>query len=245
MNWNVSKRDPDAGRWLDASFYGFLLRHPEALGAELPIRPRSMKEQADLFRRFGYELYVLEYDLTESLNEFKTAYEVLYRDPKELGLKKFAIVYHTDNFHVRVHKLIENVYRLLGLMVGLDQTKRPVPGDPPQREQVRKGLHSGNLDSIANRLNAFEGDQWIRHAVEARNAFVHRYREEPKEWQWSMLAPTSRVQEFEPSDDIMAKELRQLTEPRFLDDYADRKANDLSQALEVRLARSERVSNGS
>ena len=31
-------------------------------------------------------------------------------------MKKFSIVYHVDNFLVRVHKYREDVYRLLALM---------------------------------------------------------------------------------------------------------------------------------
>lgn len=227
--WSIARRDADAGRWLEVSRFGFWLRHPEALSAKLPGRPEGIEEQANLFRRFGSELYALEHDLTECLNEFKTAYEVLYRDPKDLGLKKFAIVYHTDNFHVRAHKLIENVYGLLGLVVGLDPTKRPAPGDPQLREQVR---NSAKPEAIVSRLNAFQGNSWMKQAVEERNRFVHRYREEP-EWEWSMLAPVSRTLELEHNDDIMARELRQMAEPNLLDGYADRKADDLLQTLEV------------
>lgn len=224
--------EPEARRWFEVAVFGFWLGYPKALNADSTAgRPEGLETEADSFRRLGNELYALEYDLVQCLNEFTTAYEVLYRDPEHLGLKKFAVVYHTDNFHVRVHKLRETVYRLLALVVGLDHTRRPAPGDlSHQREQVRNGLHRQQLRVIAEALRAFESNRWIKQAVEARNLFVHKFRNEPE---WPMLGPAARLHEFEADPDDLAEEIRRLTESDDLDRYAERKAEDLLQTLET------------
>lgn len=223
-NPDILLREPEAHRWLEASLYAFWRRHQNALDAEDPYRPGGLEEEADRFRRFGQELQVLEWDLTECLNEFRTAYRLLYRDKKDLALKKFSIVYHTDNFYVRVHKLIEDIYALLGLTVGLDPKRKPRAGTLSRRQQVWQVLNQPGLGTIASTLRGFENYRLVKRAVEARNMFVHLYREEPQhEWRWAMLAPVSRLQEFTEDPDEIEAELRRVSEPEHLDDYADQK----------------------
>ena len=193
-----------------------------------------METEADGFRRLGQELHVLECDLAECLNEFKQAYQVLYRQAESLTLKKFSIVYHTDNFYVRAHKLIEDVYALLALAVGIDPKKRTGPGEPSRRKQVRQALDAQKREL----LRGLERDRLIRGAVEARNMFVHLYRDEPRagsdpEWRWAMLAPVSRLRDFEGDPNEMGAELRRIAEPPHLDDYADRKTRELLETLQT------------
>src|SRR6266850_2325966 len=125
--WSVVLRQEEAGRWLDLSVNAFILRHFDAMaGTQLPVRdvlrglPDALRNELSGFIRIGQELCVLEWDLTECLNEFKTGYQLA----ENLTLKKFSVVYHTDNFNARVYKLIEDVEALLALLGGIDPERR-------------------------------------------------------------------------------------------------------------------------
>lgn len=220
--------DTEAHRWLIIATCGFLLRYPQALDAAEWRRPKGLEKAADSFRRLGYELYVLEYDLTDCINELLTAYQTLYSDPEALHKKKFAVVYHVDNFYVRVHKFIEDVYRLMARIVGLDHTQKVGPSQLSRQGQVVTALHHRKFYNIANALRAFVGETSIVEAVNARNLFVHQYRDEPE---WSMLGPENRLLEFETSDDQDGECIRRLTEADDVDRYADQKANQLIAVL--------------
>jgi hypothetical protein len=160
----VVLRQEEAGRWLDLSVNAFLLRHPEVVAATwLPVR--------------GQELCVLEWDLTMCLNEFKTGYQLA----EDLTLKKFSVVYHTDNFNARVYKLIEDVEALLALLGGVDLERRP--GKPPRRESVETSLKEDGRHSILKLIRRFRERDSIKGAVEARNQFDHL--------QWSASASRS------------------------------------------------------
>src|SRR5439155_1172857 len=82
----------------------FLLRWSEAFKTDVSMWSQGMKSKRDSFIRFGVELDVLELDLELTVDELRTAYQVLYGAPEHLARKKFAVVYHTDNFYVRTHK---------------------------------------------------------------------------------------------------------------------------------------------
>jgi hypothetical protein len=220
------KRDPDASRWILISIFGFLLRYPNvSLTAESPASPKGPKKALAEFGRYGAELRILEDDLTECVNEFQQAYERLYQDPENLELKKFAVVYHLDNFYVRVHKYVENIYRTLALVVGLDPTRRQRPGELPFRERVRNGLGMRQLAVVSESLRGFEDDKWLKGAVDARNLFVHQYREEPE---WPMLHPSDRF--LEPEDSL-ARDLRRIEQGTDLDRYAARKTDELLKTM--------------
>lgn len=221
----ILPRDSEgAERWFWISVMGFWCRHPECVTGKVP---KALESDFDTFRRYGYELQVLEHDLTEGINEFRMSCDHYYANPDDLELKKFAVVYHVDNFYVRVHKVVENVYRLLGLMVGVDPALRPAPGERSAREAVRGRLRERKLQAIIKPLGAFEESRWIKEAVRARNLFVHQYREEPG---WSRLHPRDRFQEPE---DSMARAIRRIDQATDLDRYAARKIADLSKTLEA------------
>jgi hypothetical protein len=207
---------------------GFFLRWPNALDVTNPlVAPRRLDGTMRHFRRYGHELEVLEHDLTECISEFRMACDQYYADVTRLELKKFAIVYHLDNFYVRVHKLIENVYGLLAHVAGLDPDVRRGKGEAPLRSQVRSGLVKRKFGAIAERLRRFEENRWIREAVGARNVFVHRYRDEPE---WPMLHASHRFREPE---DAMARSVRRIDQATDLDRYAARRISDLSLTLRV------------
>ena len=86
------------------------------------------------------------------------AYQTLYDAPEHVARKKFAVAYHTDNFYVRIHKLLENVYGVLALSVGLDLDAKPVPGTSSRREKLRNALALRRLTTI---------DATLRDPIEA------------------------------------------------------------------------------
>lgn len=96
QSWSVVRRDTDAERWQAVARDAFWLGSRAALDADRPGEPPGMGELSARFRRHGEELNVVEHDLTECLNEFKQAYEVLYRESSQIALKKFSIVHHDE-----------------------------------------------------------------------------------------------------------------------------------------------------
>jgi hypothetical protein len=105
---------PEAHRWQEVSFYAFLLGHlPAVAEARFPL-PDLLERKRARFERVGEELWILEWDLAGTLNEFKTGYS----SPEVSTPRKFSIVYHTENFNMRIYKLIEDVEALLALVGG-------------------------------------------------------------------------------------------------------------------------------
>ena len=233
--WSVVLRQPETNRWRELSFYAFLLKHCEALAAtRLPLGDalERFPDESGKFFRIGEELCVLEWDLTGCLFEFKGGYKLDY-GPDNLSLKKFSIVYHTDNFNLRVHKLNEDVEALLALLGGGDPKRRPRKGEPSRREFVETSLDRDSRHSILELVRRFRECPLIKAAVEARNAFVHSYRDEPdREWRWSMLVPATRIREYQSGSDPFAEALRRIVDPPHVDAYADAQADRLFETLQ-------------
>ena len=241
--WETPRSDPDAGGWIGLSLFAFWLRHPEVDGYAVPATiPEHLQGAFHIFTRYGCELEILEEDLTDCIGEFRMACEHYYVEPSLLRLKKFAVVYHVDNFYVRVHKLIENAYGLLGLLVGLDPGRVPVPGESSFKKQVRDRLDERRLKPIIGVLDSFGKNELIRKAVKGRNLFVHQFREEHE---WPMLGPEDRIrepleQEVLKEEDPLAWEVRRMEQASDLDRYAAGMADELSQTLEqIRVLRQE------
>jgi hypothetical protein len=220
--------DPEADQWYRLAQFGFWLRHPKAL-ATMPQNLPDLAGEMESFRRLGWELALLESDLAYCVHELYTAFEALYADPHVLFRKKFAVVYHIDNFYVRVHKLMDNTYQLAAKVAGFNWESRRE--DRPTRRQVKDGLNLRKLDSISRLLETFEENKWIKQAVEARNLFVHLYRDEPT---WPMLSAMDRFYEsVGGNEDPEAEQIRQIQQSPDLDRYADKKAKELQRTLSV------------
>lgn len=217
------KRQDEANLWPSIALYGLWLRHPRELSSHFPRVSPGLSAALDEFLRYGFELEILEHDLTECVNEFATTCERLYAEPEHVELKKFSSVYHVDNFHVRLHKLVENVRALLGLAAGLDPEKR-LSGGRPFRAIVHEALARHGLADVVELLRAFERDPLVAAAVDARHRFVHRYREEPA---WPMLHPKRR---YRTSDDPIADAVRTL-EGANLDRYVAKKIEEFTKIL--------------
>src|SRR5438093_10865107 len=227
--WSVVLRQPEAHRWQEVSFYAFLLAHlPAVAEAWFPL-PDLLESKRARFERVGEELWILEWDLAGTLNEFKTGYQLA----ENLNAKKFSIVYHTDNFNMRVYKFMEDVEALLALVGGRDPRRAPRKSEPSRREFVEALLGEQGLTSILHLLRRFRERSLVKAAIEDRNRFVHSYRDEPDhEWRWwQMLVPAARLRDSDNSADQLAEELRRLAEPTLVDDYADAKADVLRDTL--------------
>jgi len=138
MTITIVLPDPEADRWYKLAVFGFWLRHPEALEAMPPNLPEGLAGKQASFRRLGWELALLESDLAYCVHELYTAFEALYADPHVLFRKKFAVVYHIDNFYVRVQKLIDNLYRLAAMVANIE----PKPRDANFRTQLKNALRA-------------------------------------------------------------------------------------------------------
>lgn len=229
--WSIVLLQAEAERWLDVSEFAFFLCHAEELKPK-PFSSADSRKAFQRFRRLGQELHILEWDLTQCLNELKLSYEVNYRG-EHLTLKKFSIVYHTDNFHVRVHKVNESVEALLALLGRLDPKRRPRKGEPSRRERVEQVLEQDNRRAVLELIRLFRERPSIKHAIEARNAFVHIYRDEPeRDWRGGMLTPAARIADHGAAHDPFETELRGIVDPPHLDAYADARADELFSALQ-------------
>lgn len=226
--WSVVLRQPEAHRWQEISFNAFLLGHLPAVAETWFPLPDSLESQRTGFERLGDELWVLEWDLAGTLNEFKTGYQLA----QTLNAKKFSIVYHTDNFNMRIYKLMEDVEALLALVGGREPRRAPRKCEPSRREFVEALLKEQGLASILHLLRRFRERPLVKAAIEDRNRFVHSYRDEPDhEWRWKMLVPAARLRDYGETADQLAKELKRLAEPALVDDYADAKADVLLDTL--------------
>ena len=76
--------DANCDRWIEISRVGFWLRHPAALDAGKD-RPDGLEDPLDGFERLGNELAILEYDLTQCINEFLLGYQLLYQTGSAVG----------------------------------------------------------------------------------------------------------------------------------------------------------------
>ena len=142
-----------------------------------------------------------------------------------IAQKKFSIVYHTDNFLVRVHKFRENVYRLLALALGLDHSVTPKKFDSPREEQVVRACERRRLHSIARCITDFDHNPAVIAAIRERHLFVHQFREDLKRPE---LGAQNRARDFE---DPVAAEVSALTDVPAIDRHADRRADELFRVL--------------
>jgi hypothetical protein len=231
--WSLVLRQDEAGHWVHLAAMAFVLRHFETVAARRAPLPEVLHQLPDAlgrefaeFIRFGEELHVLEWDLTECLNEFKAGYQ----HAGYLNLKKFSVVYHTDNFNARVYKLIENVEALLALLGGIDPARRPEKDEPSRRRSMEESLRADKRHSILKLMRRFRERDSIKSAVEVRNRFVHLYRRDEPDWRWGMFVPAARLSEWSTADEFAAK-LRGLAESPHVDDYADAQADRLYETL--------------
>jgi hypothetical protein len=185
-----------------------------------------------------YSFWLCHPDGLEARTPFRPEGFLKEWDSKHLALKKFSIVYHRDNFYVRVHKFVENVHALIALVAGVDPATRPRRNERSIREQTRSALDDKGFGSLLEFDRELDAHRVIQRAREQRNAFVHLYRDERRDWRGAMLAPVARIREYGSSPDELATELRRIAEPQHLDDYADRKADELFDLLrDIRVLR--------
>lgn len=214
----------ELAEWWRVALLSFGLRFPAELAGFPKASPRH-KEDRDRCLRYGWELDATEQDLSKCIRELDLAVTL---HQGNLALKKFAVVYHTDNFNVRVHKLRENAYTLVALAVGLNPTDRPAAGDAPLREQIRRALEKRCVPGFREAITDFENNKVIKAAIEARHAFVHRYRDESAR---GVGARERYAWLPEPKDDPLAEAVRVLDEAS-IDIYIAQQEDRLAAAIE-------------
>ncbi|MBI2204395.1 MAG: hypothetical protein HYU41_11160 [Candidatus Rokubacteria bacterium] len=217
--------DEEWEAWPRVALLSFWLRFPAELG-QFGKTSEARKAERDRFLRYGLELEATERDLSECVNELSLACETLYEG--NLTLKKFAVVYHTDNFNVRLHKISENAHTLVALTVGLNPGARGPVGGIPLKEQLRRALSKRRILGLSEVMTEFENSDIIRNAIEARHAFVHRYRDEPAR---GFGARDRYAWLPEPKDDPLAEAVRLLSETG-IDLYGKQRAEGLAAAIE-------------
>lgn len=154
-SWSVVRYQNEASRWIQNAEYGFWLRHPEGLETRAASRPEGFEAEWAQFRRIGEELHVLELDLTECLNEFKTAYLAPAARIREYGtrsddlaseLRRIAEPPHLDDYADRkadhLLDLLEEVRgfrdRLYGIL--LDQVAAVVRSSSMETQERLRWL---------------------------------------------------------------------------------------------------------
>jgi hypothetical protein len=216
-------------RWHELAVCSFYLRHPDAIESsarELLSAPSSeMKE----FLRWGQELAILEHDLTECINEFILSSGHLYKEREELPIKKFAVLYHLDNFNVRIHKFVDNVLKLLWTLVGLNTSERPKR--PEAFRRAKECLGKLGFSATLRAVQSLEENRRVSSSVNARHLFVHSYREHPVGEKWKIFDPELRLNEVFESEDEDAQEIRCVTTTSQILGFAQKKVAELKATL--------------
>ncbi len=194
--------------WRTVAVAYYCLRNPGF--ADLPkIDPRDYTP----FLRWGQELDILEHDLTECANEFILSSRSFYREASELNVRRFVVLYHVDNFNVRLHKLVDNLYRLVSLTEeGADLPAYPV------------------LSEVRRRLTEFKQAMPVRSALDDRKRFVHEYRELPAGKGWDLFAPAVRLESISDPDEEMT---RHAMDTGPIDEFARRKISEFREMLDL------------
>ena len=202
-------------RWDDVALCCFYLCHPDMLGISFKEVREGHREELKGFLRWGNELDILEYDLTQCVNEFILSSRHMYREQGELNVRKFVILYHVDNFNVRVHKLVDNIQKLVALT-----------------EEGPGAISSARLGPVRRVLNEFKMRIVIHAALQARCQFVHDYREQPAGKDWGLFAPEARLSEIFGADDPDTEAIRLQTDGTAIDRFANDRIEQLKRAME-------------
>jgi len=141
----------EVDNWVNLALVSYCLRNPGFADS-----PGIDSQGFAPFLRWGQELDILEYDLAQCGNEFILSSRSFYREASELNVRKFVILYHVDNFNVRLSKLVDNIHGLVGLTEkGADLTVYQTLGE------------------VRRRLDEFKLAALVRSALRDRNRFVH------------------------------------------------------------------------
>ncbi len=200
-------------RWRDVSLCLFFLSHLNLSQTALREVFESNRENILGFLRWGLELDILEYDLIQCVNEFILSSRHFYREKGELDIRKFVVLYHVDNFNVRVGKLVDNVRKLIALPEELGC------------------ISSSQLGLVRRVFSEFTSRRPIHTALQDRNQFVHNYREFPMGKEWPLFAPNVRLDETLGADDPDGEAVRWLTDGTAIDTFAMGKVEQLRGAL--------------
>lgn len=135
--------------------------------------------------RYCEELDCLHEDLDFILFELDGSVRFFYQD--KLDLKRLALIYHADNFYLRVHAYREKAFKLINHYLGLkihDENQ-----DSKFNEIVLAEVHRRGHKEVEELLRNLCREGLFREAFRRRNHFVHRLAERD----WPMLAAGRRI----------------------------------------------------
>ncbi len=142
--------------------------------------------------RYCFELDAIHEDLDWLLSELDTDVDVRYKDQPDL--MRNAVVYHTHNYHYRIHAYREKVAQLLNACLDLGRSAREV-----NAERVLEAI-GGNIEhrTIHGLLSGLINDEKVKAMIERRNLIAHRallvYKSGKRRWQ--IVTAERRAQEY-------------------------------------------------
>src|SRR5207249_5148787 len=104
----------------------------------------------------------------------------------KLNLKRLALTYHIDNFHLRVHAYGEKVFRLINHFLPLNVDPALTGGF---KRDVLEALRTRGASEVVSLLKEFQAV--FQHEVEMRHLLVHR----PARRDWPTLEALRRVED--------------------------------------------------
>jgi hypothetical protein len=131
------------------------------------------------------DLDTVHEDLDFLLYEMDTSFGLPY---KSLADKRMTLVYHSDNFYLRVHAYREKVFLLLNRSLQLGHSDN----DRRLREKVFADLRDRHLDQVNKLLNNFQLDPSIDDIFQLRKRLVHGLSKRD----WKVISMERRFNEY-------------------------------------------------
>jgi hypothetical protein len=132
------------------------------------------------------ELDCLHQEFRFILAEMDQSVQALYSD--SLHLKRLSLIYHTDNFYLRVHAYRERVFRLINHFFGLKVSGRQLTNN-----SVLEKLRGLGRPELVGLLGELERDRMFSRAMWLRNRLAHGPAERDWRGHWPSLEARARI----------------------------------------------------
>jgi hypothetical protein len=165
----------------------------EAIGSDEEV-PAERQDLPNPFERLSrnqalvsycLELDAIHEDLDFLLYEMDMAVRFLHAEL--LDDKRMALVYHSDNFYLRIHAYWEKVFALVNHCLELGF----LDADHNLRGKVFAALSQPRLRQVSEILNGLQRDPMISKAIRRRHRLVHAIAER----EWTVISPEQRADE--------------------------------------------------
>lgn len=136
--------------------------------------------------------------------------------------RRIALLYHMDNFALRIFAYREKIFQLVNRALRLGVDAR----DPELRSKVASFLAEPRLESVKGSLLTLENDPEVKRILRERNALVHRIAHRESE----TLKPRRRAEDsLNPPDPI--DKIDRLTYIEHLHETAQEKFGRICRVL--------------